>query len=760
MTFPRVPVWGGVPARLAAAAAPPRRLLLVALLLLVPAPAPADADAPPPRPRIGLVLSGGGARGFAHLGVLKVLEEARVPVDLVAGTSMGALVGAGYACGSSLEEIDRVLSQVDWDDLFDESVPRRALPYRMKVGRDGRLVGDAKLAITGKPIVAAGAVAGQKVLPLFQRLFERAPSPAEFDALPVPFRAVAADLETGEAVVLARGDLALATRASMAVPGVFSPVELDGRVLVDGGVAKNLPVDVALAMGADVLIVVELPQEFKTREQLQSPVTVAGQILNFLLEQNVRRQLQLLRPADLRISPRLEGVSSTDFNHMGEIAAAGEAAARAVLPALRRLAVSEAEYAAYREARLRPEPEAFAVAFVRLDNRSFLRTADLARDLEVRPGEPFDRAAVERSVARLYRRGVFAKVAYRVVEEGGGKGVEITAVPRNWLERYMQFGIALERDLGGSASFSLGTIFHANDLNEGGAESDIDLLVGKNQHLLAEWYQPFGAGSDYFAAPGGGWRRDEIPLYLDDQIIAEYWRESGYGQVRAGRRLGSLGEAYAQILRGGGSFERKVGDPGLTSQGFELGELGLALRVDGRDDPDFPRAGTLFGLRGRLSRRYLGASDDFEQLVGLFSVPLAVSAEETLLLRADGGVSSGDTPLYGYYNLGGFMDLSGFSQNSILAEQYGIARVILLSQLSRFGTALLGLDVYGGASLEVATIHNHVEGLVNDPFRPGGSVFLGSDTTLFPVYVGLGYAEGGEFALYFAVGRLNTASRW
>ncbi len=203
-----------------------------------------------------------------------------------------------------------------------------------------------------------------------------------------------------------------------------------------------------------------------------------------------------------------------------------------------------------------------------------------------------------------------------------------------------------------------------------------------------------------------------------------------------------------------------VGDPSLSGQSFELGECSLALRVDGRDDPDFPRTGMLFDLGARISSELLGASDSFEQLLGLFSVPFPVSAEETLLLRVDGGVSSGDTPLHGFYTLGGFMDLSGFSQNSILAEQYGIARVILLSQLSRFGTSLLGLDVYGGVSLEVATIHNQVEGLVNDPFRPGGSVFLGSDTTLFPVYLGLGYAEGGEFALYFAVGRLNTASRW
>jgi len=733
-------------------------LLIAGLLWLLPAAAP-GAD-PPTRPRIGLVLSGGGARGFAHLGVLKVLEEARVPVDVIAGTSMGALVGAGYACGNTLAEIDQMLSGVEWDALFDESVPRRALPYRMKVGRDGRLVGDAKVAVTGKPLVTAGLVEGQKVLPLFQRLFRKASGSVDFDALPIPFRAVAADLETGEEVVLAHGNLARVARASMAVPGVFAPVELDGRILVDGGVAKNLPVDVARAMGADILIAVELPEAFMTREEMQTPVGVAEQILNLLLEENVRRQLALLTPTDILITPQTAAFSSAEFDQMGPIAAAGEAASRERLPALRALAVSEAEYAAYQRARQRPEPQGFPVAFVRLDNESYLDTADLERDLGIQAGEPFDRERVERAVARLYHRGAFRKVEYRLVEDETGTGVEITAEPAHWLERYVQFGMTLERDLGETASFSLAAIFHANDLNSSGAESDIDLLLGKNQHLLAEWYQPLGTGSDYFLAPGGVWQRDEMPLRFDGEIVAEYWREFGYGELRAGRRLGSLGETYAQVLRGFGSFYRRVGDPGLQDQRFELGEVGAALRLDGRDDPDFPRYGFLFGTRGRLSRTELGASEDFGQLLGRYEVPWRLTAEETLLVRCDGGLATNDTPLYAYYRLGGFMDLSGFAQNSLLARQYAIGRLVLLSQLSRFGTSLFGLDLYGGATVELASIHNDVPGLVDDPLRPGGSVFLGSNTTLFPIYLGVGYAEGGQFALYLAVGRLNTASRW
>lgn len=212
------------------------------------------------RPKIGLVLAGGGALGFAHIGVLKVLEENHIPVDFVAGTSMGAIVGAAIATGKSSADMDSLLTSTDWDQLFIDSSPRQDLPYNLKAGRNREIYGDAKLGIKdGTFVTPAGVVQGQKILPLLQRLYDNAPvSPVDFDKLPVPLRVVAADIESGEAVVISNGDLATAVRASMSVPGFFAPVSMGGHELVDGGIANNLPVDVTIGMGADVLIVVEL----------------------------------------------------------------------------------------------------------------------------------------------------------------------------------------------------------------------------------------------------------------------------------------------------------------------------------------------------------------------------------------------------------------------------------------------------------------------------------------------------------------------
>ncbi|HQH27965.1 MAG TPA: patatin-like phospholipase family protein [Oligoflexia bacterium] len=209
---------------------------------LHPAPAFAAPAAPPPKdkPKIGLVLSGGGAKGIAHVGVLKILEQERIPIHFVSGTSMGSIVAAAYASGLTSQQMEEEFKKVDWDKLFDESIPREDLPYRLKSGRDRRIVGDGKLALRKDAAIAPIAfVQGQHLVPLFQRIFGKVDTPVDFDKLPVPFRAIAADIETGEQVVLKSGDLATTARASMAVPGFFAPVEIDGRMLVDGGIVNN-----------------------------------------------------------------------------------------------------------------------------------------------------------------------------------------------------------------------------------------------------------------------------------------------------------------------------------------------------------------------------------------------------------------------------------------------------------------------------------------------------------------------------------------
>jgi len=292
-------------------------------LLAAPAPAAADpsrVDAPAVkvapesrRPRIGLVLSGGGARGLAHVGVLKVLERERIPVDVIAGTSMGAIVGGLYASGLSADQIETEVKRLDWGNVFASRVDRPELSQRRKeqdfevsplievgVGRDGLKA----------PL---GSLSSRVLESHLRRLTLPASQKAHFDQLPIPFRAVATDMETGQPVVIDQGDLATALRSSMSVPGIFAPVEVNGRILGDGGLVNNTPVDVARAMGADRLIVVNVGTPLAPRDTLSTLTGVTAQMINILTEQNVQRSLATLTPKDVLITPQLQNLTAADF---------------------------------------------------------------------------------------------------------------------------------------------------------------------------------------------------------------------------------------------------------------------------------------------------------------------------------------------------------------------------------------------------------------------------------------------------------------
>ena len=328
------------------------------------------ASTPSMRPKIGLVLGGGGAKGASHVGVLKVIEELRIPIDMVAGTSMGAIVAGLYASGLSPDEIGREMREMPWDDIFDDEPPRPDRPFRRKQDDEDYLVKRKPGVRDGKIKLPLGVIQGQKFALALNRLTLPVADVTDFDDLPVPFRAVASDIETGEKVVLGEGNLARSIHASMAVPGAFGPVEIDGRLLVDGGISDNLPIDVARDMGADVVIVVDLSEGLKTAEEITSVLSMLGQLSALLTVRNVQEQLATLRPADVYIKPDLRDVKSTSFDKVAEAIGYGEEAARAVERQLLQYGSSPRVYEAYLSARNRLKPQAVVIDFIRFDNQS------------------------------------------------------------------------------------------------------------------------------------------------------------------------------------------------------------------------------------------------------------------------------------------------------------------------------------------------------------------------------------------------------
>src|SRR5271169_6165283 len=296
----------------------------------------ATAEAPPPshepsRPRICLVLSGGGARGMAHIGVLRVLEDLKIPIDCIAGTSMGAVVGGLYASGMSAAQIDATIRSVNWQEAFRDAPPRRDLAFRRKQDDRNFLVRLPLGLKHGKILLPKGFIQGQKLQETLRQLTLPFSNSTDFDLLPTPFRAVATDLVTGNAVLLDKGDLSIAMRASISAPGLFAPVETQGLLLVDGGLAENLPIDVARQMHADILIVSDVSFPLQTRAALDSALSISNQMLAILVRKDADRQRATLAPSDILIEPAIGTASSTDFNAAVSTIGAGEDAARSML---------------------------------------------------------------------------------------------------------------------------------------------------------------------------------------------------------------------------------------------------------------------------------------------------------------------------------------------------------------------------------------------------------------------------------------------
>src|SRR5229473_727218 len=421
-------------------------------------PASSAAADPATRPRICLVLSGGGARGMAHIGVLKVLEDLKIPIDCIAGTSMGAIVGGLYASGMTAIDIDATMRSLDWQEAFRDAPPRRDLAFRRKQDDRNFLVRLPLGLKHAKILLPKGFIQGQKLQETLRQLTLPFSNSTDFDLLPTPFRAVATDLETGNAVVMDKGDLAIAMRASMSAPGVFAPVELNGRLLVDGGLAENLPVNVARAMHADILIVSDVSFPLQQRAALDSAISISNQMLAILVRKDSDRQRASLSPQDILIEPNLGSAPATDFASPSAVIARGENAAREAIAKLSAYAVGDNAYRDYSARRAAREPGLPPIKFVRVDEQSKRYEKTILAEMQPLVGKPLDLDQVGKRITELYGLGNFETLDYSLVEQGQGAGeetgLEVRARRKSWGPNYVRFGLNLEDDFQGNSRYN------------------------------------------------------------------------------------------------------------------------------------------------------------------------------------------------------------------------------------------------------------------------------------------------------------------
>ncbi len=701
------------------------------------------------RPKIGLALSGGGTKAGAHIGVLRVLEANRIPIDYVAGTSAGAIIGGLYAAGLSPDDIEVAVAGIDWEDIMDDEPPRRDLPFRRKRDDLNYLVKYRPGYSEGEFKFPMGLVEGQKVTSFFRRHLGASAEIRDFDALPIPLRVIATNLETGESVVISSGDLSLAIRASMAIPLLFSPVVIDERRLIDGGPSNNLPIDVVRDMGADVVIAVDITSPLLEGEELDSILSVADQMTSILTQRTVRERVATLSETDVLIRPMLDGIGGLDFNKTLEAIAPGELAANQALPALAALSIDDEQYRAYRTARIEsPSSAGRTIQFIDVRNDSSISTETIRYGLGLEIGDPIDRDLIERGVANVYALDLFERIDYRIVERGSELGLSIDVLPKRWGPSYLQFGLRLSENFSIGSDFNIGVAYLQTEMNDLGGEWRTQLDLGERQALSINWFQPLSHRTRYFVEAQGTVQRRNFRLFDESLAVADL-RVSGWGVgLSAGTEIGAAGEFRVGWNRFNGDADVVVGEFEIPDDRVEIGEYFTTLLYDRLDDTNFPQHGQSAALGAFWSREAAGAEINFEQLVGN-AVTAGTWGDYSILSSIEAGTTvDSDAPVQSQFQLGGLGRLSGYPVNRFFGQHYALANVTAYKRLNRN----LWLPVYAGFSLEMGNVWDDRDDIDADDLRFAGALYAGADSPLGPVYLAWGLAEAGENTIYLYLG--------
>ena len=733
-----------------------------------------DTPAAKARPKVGLVLSGGGARGLTHIGVLKVLHEMRVPIDYIAATSMGAIVGGLYASGMAPDEMQRQLGAVSWPTLLSDSPPRRDVGFRRKEEESLFPMGFEMGYRDGEFLWFKGALSGSNLELFLHELTRKVESIEDFDRLPIPYRAVATNMVTGKEVVFDRGRLYQAMRASMSVPGMFAPFELDGRILGDGGLVNNLPVDVVRAMGADIVIAVNIGTPLMSRDQLQSVVGYASQMINILTEQNVRAQLAQLRPGrhpDLArpgqpVVHRLRGGA--------EVRATGHPGGRGDAAAARRARRRVAAVRAVREALHRATAAAAGEARLRVGRRA--RSTRTRRRSRTRcrrgPTSPSHVDARGRPRATLRPRRTRADRLPVRRRSGSRQGLVINVTEKSWGPNFLRFGLSLSSDLQGETFFNLMAGHKRVWINSYGAEWTNEVILGSTRRYATEFYQPLTRGNAVFASAYGLAQRAPEFIFDGSTRSAEYDVLTETAGADLGIPFGTTGE-----LRAGVKWLHRRGDPTIASPfnpdaftpsfTIKTSETGarVLFRWDSLDNPYFPRNGLRVNAEGFFGDRTTTLPGcpygvcEFEaessSRAGLFAntaYPLSKNGFLNVAVQAGGITKTRTVDPISDFNLGGFLQLSGLRTDQLSGDYLGFARAVYYHQIGNL--PLLGRGVYVGGSLEAGNTWATRDDIAFKGMYTAGSVFVAADTWIGPFYFAWGRASGGSSSFYIFLGRL------
>jgi NTE family protein len=713
-----------------------------------------EEEAPPAeRPRLALVLSGGGARGAAHIGVLEVLEEMRIPVDVITGTSMGSVVGGLYAAGLSPEELSDAIQGTDWVAVFDDHPSRDELSFRRKQD-DRSLLTDLRLAFKDWAFfIPSGIVEGQKLDFLLRTLTLTPDGLARIENLPIPFRAVATDIVTGEAFVFSEGPLAVAQRTSMSIPAAFTPVILGDRMLVDGFVANNLPIDVAQDLGADAVIAVDISTPLMDREDLDDALDISGQVSTFPVQDSQQRQIERLGEHDVVLTPELGDIGAASFPRMAEAIESGRKAALEAAPRLARYAVGEAEYASWRARQRRPRQELPVIDAIRFENRSHVSDRVISSRVGTKVGERLDLEQLRHDLSRLFGMDAFEHVRFDLHREGEDVVLVYELEARARGTNTFQLGLNLESDFGDDSDYNIALRHVFFPMNSWGGELRTDGQVGDTMRFASEFYQELDPYGWFFALPLVSYERRDFDVYQRRERIARFDLEQTISGFQLGANLGGIAQ-----LRGGVGYldaeaRRDIGDPAaFHSESLHGGVYQAVFEFDTLDDTRFPNYGAAASVRSLFIRENMGFDESFEEVTSRGSI-FHTWRRNTVGLGFRYSTAIGGRGRVGALNaVGGLFNLSGFDRDSITGRHAGVASLLAYRRIASPAVFAWEFPVYVGGTFEAGNAWEHRSDIDENPLL-SSAAFFGVDTPLGPLYIAYAYGENGYHQGYLFLGQ-------
>ncbi|MEH6451567.1 MAG: patatin-like phospholipase family protein [Psychromonas sp.] len=720
------------------------------------------------RPKIGLALGGGGAKGAAHIGILRILEENNIPIDYIAGTSIGAYIGGLYALGYSADEIEVIMLNTEWDKGFSDFIPREDLQYPDKQLRDEYNI-TVRLGYSDSEFkVPGGLLLGQSAFQLLKLSTDTFGELSSFDELPIPFRAVATNIATSEAVVLDSGSLSQAIRASSTVPGIVEPTVIDGNLLVDGAIVNNIPIDVVKKMGADIVIAVDIGSPLVAQKDIKSTVDVLNQLSTILTINTTNQQKLLLTENDLLIRPEIDKLSTTDFSIMSEALILGEKAAQENIEKIQVISISDEEYAQYRLDKKQHSEKWFAhlvkpVVEIKYDNDSKVDVDIIADHLGISIGDVVTKEELDAAISRVYALDRFDQVNVEFVDSDKGRTLVLSTREKSWGPNYIHFGFGWQGDFSSESQISLDLAYILTDITDNGGQWKNELSLGWQPMLATEFYQPFDHKQEFFGRARLMFNTDKYAeneynlLQTRPELINQYFQGRlgvGYNYTDNGiSEVGFVGES------GEIKFEK------VDYENLDYTSVGayLSIGYDTLNSINFPTRGNkisfdVFLRKDDYDHQWSTTSDEPSVEIdldwsGAFGIGkhtfVGIGSFATVLTDNDASIRVSE--------LGGFLNLSGYHQDALIGAHKAFGAVVYQYDLGSGATT--GLPIYLGTSVETGNVWALNDTVDIDELVTAASLYLGTDTSFGPAVIGLGYSKsfadnlGDEARVFFSLGK-------